>query len=522
MIRVLLITVTFVLAGCATPIAPTGGEPSRTAPQVVSSTPEQGKTFYEGREVRFEFDRFMNRGSALRALRIEPDFGIAYRIGWKRKTMVLSFERDLPDSVTVIISLGTELSDVNNNRLGQPFLLAFSTGAVVDSAGVDIATVSFDKVRGEEGMTVGLFRDSAPEAVYMAESDTSGIVRFRYATPGSYRAVLFEDRNRNRRLDQGERSTPAASPVLVSDDSIRTAATIIYAEQDTVRPSVLGIGLLSENRIRIRFSESVQLSNRSTITVQTSEDVINASWLYTEPDDPTIAYARSSLPLKPLNTYTIHMDGVSDRQGNAVEVYDREFMGSAQTDTTRIRIIRLPAAGIVTPSDSLMIIYSDILSESFIMDSLTVIDGDRSVKPWTDYELTANRMKVFRSGGWRVGQQYQLRTWNPVELRFSTYSFRVEDPTSFGSIEVVFPDDWTGQKIVELVMDGETVRRRVSEDSSIVVESIPEGTYSIRAWIDRNGNGKWDQPGASQPGETVYLQRSIPVIPRMTSTITVE
>ncbi len=513
------------MAGCATPLPPTGGEPERTPPQIVTTNPAQGKTFFEGREVRFEFNRFMNRGSASRALRIEPDLGIEYKIGWKRKTMVITFEEKLPDSVTVIISLGTELSDVVNNRIGQPYLLAFSTGAEVDSAGVDIATVSFDNVRGEEGKTVGLFREFGigETALYMAESDTSGLVRFRYATPGNYEAVLFEDRNRNRRLDEGERFFAAETPVTVASDSVKIAATITYADQDTIRPTILGVGLMSESRLRVRFSESVRLSNSSTLSIHTPDAQIGASWLYSEPSDATVAYAKSNSPLQPATTYKIRVDGVTDRQGNAVEAYDREFQGSSQPDTTKQRIIRLPDAGIVTPSDSLMVIYGDVLNESIIIDSLTVIDGDRSVKPWTDYRFQANRLYVYRNGGWRIGQQYQIRTWNPADVRFSTYTFRAEDPSTFGSVEIIFPANWQeGLKIAEIVADGDVVFSRATDGSTITIESIPEGTYSLRTWIDRNGNGKWDPPGLSDSGERVYMQRAIPVVSRMTSTIPVE
>jgi hypothetical protein len=467
----------------------------------------------------------MNRGTATRALRVEPDVGIPFNISWKRKSMLVTFQQSLPDSVTVIVSLGTELADVNNNRLGQPFQLAFSTGTSIDSAGVDIATVSFDSVRGEDGMTVGLFRESALDqpAVYMSESDTSGIVRFRYATPGSYRAFIFDDRNRNWIIDSGERLFPAGENVQVSTDSIRTAATIAYTELDTVRPTILGVGLLSDRRLRIRFSEEVQLSEKSGISLKADNGLFTTGWLYTDPSDATIAYARSNESLLPNLAFTVSVENVADRQGNQVAPFEQSFQGSAQPDTTQMRIIRIPGNGIVTPSDSLLIVYSDILEGSAVLDSLTLIDGDRSVKPWTDIVMTANRARVYRSGGWRVGQQYQLRAWNPSEQRFLLYSFRVEDPSTFGNIEIQFLNEWTDdQKIAELLIEGETVYRRSSNGTSLIIESVPPGDYSLRVWVDGNENGRWDPPGLINRGELVHLQRVVPVTSRLTSTISIE
>ncbi len=516
-----------ILAGCATPIAPTGGQPVRSSPTVISTYPEQGRTRFDGREVRFEFNRFMNRGSATRALRVEPDFGIPFTISWKRKVLILTFERSLPDSVTVIVSLGTELSDIENNRLGQPIQLAFSTGAAVDSAKVDIATLSFDKARGESGMTVGLFRESMLDqsAVYVAESDTSGIVRFRHATPGQYVAVLFDDRNRNRRIDQGERHFPAKEPVTVSTDSAQIVGPLFYTSQDTVPPTVLGVGLLSNTRIRVRFSEPIRLNRSSSVEVQQDSRIVQALWLYSDTADPTVAFANSMEPLLQGASYNLRVTGVTDLAGNSLAATPPTFVGSNQQDTTQVRLVRFPENPVVLSPDSILFVYSKPLSGSAVIDSLIVVDGERAMRTWTDVHVEHNRMYVYREGGWRPGQSYQIRVWDPLQLRHVPISFRPLGEADLGGLEITIEPSWSDGVVVVDVLDqaGEILNQAKGVGPFIFDDLIP-GNVSIRVWVDTNGNGRWDGgsiiPATADP-EPVYIQRGIPISPRLTTAVRV-
>lgn len=527
MVRILSAILALIVAGCATPMPPTGGQQQRTPPSIVSTTPEQGATLVDTREVRFDFNRFMSRGTAARAVRVEPDVGIPFKIDWRRRSMTITFERPLPDSVTVIVSLGTELADVENNRLSQPYQLAFSTGASVDSAGVDIATFSFDRVRGEEAATVGLFRgnDLGQAAVYVAESDTAGIVRFRYATPGLYRAVLFDDRNRNRKVDPDERHAFLPSDISVDSDSVRIAGTLVYAVQDTVSPSILGVGMLSSTRMRVRFSEAIRISRSSKVEAMSSASNQAGYWLYSDPSDPTIAFANTESPLIQGESYQLRTSGVSDLSGNLVAGVSTSFIASGQQDTTRMRLIRLPESTTVLQQDSIMIVYSKPVDASDVTDSLIVVDGETAVRGWRGLHVEQNRMYVYREGGWRSGQTYQIRVWDPMQGRHQPITVRPLDASELGAIEVVVDSTWAGQSVtIEILDDFGVVLRKVEFVDSIVLEGLVPGAVSVRAWVDLNRNGRWDQ-GRLVPSridsEPVFVQRGVPVTARMTSVVSV-
>ncbi|HAW80858.1 MAG TPA: hypothetical protein DCX27_14775, partial [Balneola sp.] len=103
-INVLLVITLFI--SCATPVAPTGGPADKTGPKIENTTPETGAVNFEGRKFSFEFSEFVNRSSFQTELNIEPDLGIEYEVNWRRKTAAVEFKNELPDSTTIIITVG--------------------------------------------------------------------------------------------------------------------------------------------------------------------------------------------------------------------------------------------------------------------------------------------------------------------------------------------------------------------------------------------------------------------------------
>jgi hypothetical protein len=529
---------TFILANCllalscATPIPPSGGVTERTPPKIISTVPQTGTTLVKGNTVQIEFDRFMNRNSITRAIQIEPDLGIPYTIDWKRKTMVLRFTSSFPDSVTVILSLGADIADLNGNRLTNPYQLAFSTGATIDSASVDFKVISFDKANGISGEKIGLFKDdfSNRSAIYMADSDTAGIVRFRYAREGQYIARLFDDRNRNRIPDENEMTVAYPEPITVVGDSTRFSGHFVISRQDSLPPSLLGVGLLSSERIRVRFSDSIRLNKHSSISiVDTKGDTYSGIWLYTDPVETSVAIGRSSVSLDPQNEYFLELDSISDTNGNYFKGRSGTFAGSTRSDTTIQRIVRLPDPSFVLPSDTFLVVYSNLIQPGSILDSLTVVDGEIQRKFWSGFIVSDNKLYVFNEDGWRPGQSYQIRYWSPSDQRYINQNFRVQRVEDLSSVELSLPENWRQKQVIVELLDSEgIIVRRVIESSSadrISISSLAPGKYRLRAWLDENRNGRWDQDQSDRfkhGREAVFIQSNLILSARMTSVLMVE
>jgi uncharacterized protein (DUF2141 family) len=527
----LIILISTLVLSCATPIPPTGGLVDRSSPSVLSTVPKSGAVQYNGQVIRIDFDRFMSRNSLQRAIQIEPDLGIDYTIDWKRKTMLLRFDSPFPDSVTVIVSLSSNIADGNGNRLNTPYQIAFSTGSSIDSASVDFRVYSFDQAKGISGQKVGLFRKSSDKtAVYVAESDTSGTVRFRYLSRGTYTAILFDDRNRNRMIDENEFFVTLPQNVQIETDTLHFGGHFVFNRQDTIPPSVLGVGLLSSNRIRVRFSESIRLSKIASLSIIDEQGNRNPGiWMYSDPLDGSIAIGRSKSVLDPKKSYHLEINSVTDGMGNQFSGESTSFMGSSRADTTTQRIIRFPDPSFVIPTDTFLVVYSDIIAPGAIEDSLIIIDGEHQIRNWKDRIFTDNKMYIYRSQGWIPGQSYQIRYWSPSEQRHRNQNFRVRGLEDLSSLELEIPGSWKDMPItIELLDDVGIIVYKVNKQSSdrkILITSLAPGNYRLRAWVDLNRNGRWDQIVTNKEGgvfEQVFIQPSLILSARMTSVVQIE
>lgn len=516
---------------CATPIPPTGGLVERSSPKILSSVPQTGAIQFNGQSIRIDFDRFISRNSVQRAIQIEPDLGIPYSINWKRKSMILQFDSPFPDSVTVIVSLGADIADVNGNRLTTPYQIAFSTGAYLDSASVHFNVYSFDQAKGVSGQKVGLFRDGIDDAaVYIAESDTSGVARFRYVSRGSYTARLFDDRNRNRKVDENEFAVSLSQKVNVEGDSLNFGGNFVYSRQDTTSPDILGVGLLSSDRIRIRFSESIRLSNTSSLSIIDSKgNRFQGTWLYSDPIDASIAIARSSINLDPNQSYKLELDSITDSMGNIFNGNSPPFAGSSRPDTTVQRIIRFPEPSFVLPNDTFLVVYSDIIRSGAIADSIIVIDGENQIKNWKDTIISDNKLYVFRKEGWIPGQSYQIRYWSPKEQRHRNLSFRVQREEDLANLELLIPENWQKKSIIiELLDINGAVLKSIQEQSAnerITISALEPATYRLRVWLDANLNRRWDQKVSTlnnSEHEKIFILPRVNLSARMTSIVQID
>src|SRR5699024_3003300 len=128
---------------------------------------------------------------------------------------------------------------------------------------------------GSEGNRVLLYRkpiDLTATAAYSAETDTGGTFQFSYLSAGDYKAIWVDDLNRNRTWDrERERAQPFQREfVSLEEEGNDTLATLYIAQSDTTKPVFQGVGLFSSRRLRMRFSENIELTDSTRIVINDS------------------------------------------------------------------------------------------------------------------------------------------------------------------------------------------------------------------------------------------------------------
>ncbi len=526
----ILITI-FLAVACATPIAPTGGPPDRQGPVVIETTPASGTVNFSGDEVRFTFDKFVDRNSVRQNVSIEPDLAIQFEVNFRRKTAIISFDRDLPDNTTIVVKLGVDVTDTQRNKMTSSYDLALSTGDVLDEGSVSARVLDAETGRGESGRRVFLYRepvDFTARANYVAQTDTSGAAEFGYLSEGEYMAVWVNDVNRNRIW---EREREAAQPFAFEKFTLEQngeldLGTLYVSMPDTVSPVMEGIGLLSERRLRIRNSEEVEWRSNAFITIEDTlgNGVTTAYPLYKQESDPSVFFAETEEPLQESQFYTVIPNNFSDLAGNPLEVDLDPFEGSSEPDTSALRPISHNSQNGLFPYEPLEITYSKFINDDTISDSLLVFEGDQMFEDWPNFEIERHILRISpRDSVWESGLRYEMRVWDPWESEYLRINPEIWQRNQLGSIEFTIEnaqDDYPLRlKVHDL--DKSIVVDTTFTGSMIEIESLPPLEYRAILYQDVNENGRWDT-GSVDPyrkPEPYTVQRSIPVREGFTSEI---
>lgn len=527
-----LLVLLFVIAGsCATPISPTGGPPDRQGPRVVETYPENGTTNFDENSVRFGFDEFIDRNSVRQNVNIEPDLAIDFEVSFGRKSVTVTFTDPLPDSTTVIIRLGTDITDTNNNKMSSPVNLAISTGDVVDDGKAEATIV--DALTGERdsGYRVFLYRapaDFSERALYMAETDTSGKAEFEYLSEGTYQAVWIDDINRSRSWNP-ERE--AAQPFSVEEFELKYGdsvdlGTLFVSMPDTVPPVIEGVGMLSDNRLRLRISEPVQWENDAVITVlDTLENEITQAYpLYTSESDNQAVFAQTMEPLVEEQWYTLATQGIADEAGNELGIDFSPFQGSSEPDTTELATVSHNAGSGLFPHESLEVTYTRFIDDDAVVDSLLVLEGSIVFFEWEQVEIDRNILRISPQDRWESGNRYQFRVWNPYNMEREQIEPEFWQRNELGGIEMIMENSDSAMiKHLQLTDPEGSIRIDTTFTDTLLVDDLPPMEYKAVIFEDENEDGSWN-PGTIEPyqrPEKYVIRRNIPVREGFTSEVNI-
>lgn len=495
--------------------------------------PESGTTNFSGREITFTFNEFINRSSLRGALRIEPNLNLRIEEDWGRKELTLEFIDPLPDSTTVIVTLGTDLQDSRSNDMTKPVTVAVSTGPTIDGGSLKATIKQAKDGRGIAGERVLLYEkpvDYTQPAIYMGESDTSGVVNFSYLAAGTYKAFWLNDKNRNRKWD---RSIEQAQPfdtefIQLGKDEADSLNTLYITSEDTLPPELQAVGLFSTQRMRMRFSENILLTDSTDLTISdtTGNPLTTASPLYIPEESPFVLFAHSNDELKENEFYQVDINGLVDNGGNKLMDNDIHFEGSAEQDTTLQRIIRFENKKGMYPEDPLIFTYAKPFENSLIADSLIGVKGDQSFSPWPTSTYDNNKLLIQPIDDlWEQGLTYEFRVFNPKIVQRESYEPKLWFESDFGAFEFVREDSLFQKSLVlSLREKDDIIQRDTTFDSTAVLKRLPPLSYTVTIFHDINKDGVWNR-GQVDPyrrPEPYYLRRSMSVKSGFTASVPIE
>lgn len=505
---------------CAIPVMPTGGPVDKTPPTILEAQPVSESVNVASDFIRLVFDEYIDQASFAQSVSMTPAFDRPLEYRWKKKRVDIRFPEPLRENTTYILTIDTNLKDVNRVALTEPITLAFATGPVINRGRINGRVV--DALAGKGVSTFDVYAyalpdSSAPDSLperpdYRTQTDQSGAFKFDYMSEQPYFVIALQDRNRNRKPDGTEPFAVPATPAITADSAaVQTELTWLITTTDTIPPELQRVRPLSNRRFQLRLSESIQMLSRDPANWSIRDSVSNQNYpvesVYLLPEDPKQIYLKT--PTLFASQHIVIPGGLADSSGNPVRTAPVNFTPSSSTDTLQLRFNGFypkdlkrneQGAYLLPPGQQAGLYFNQPANE--LETFVTISDSAGQAQAFTAQTQNGTIYSLTAQLGAPLAPFDVLVSGTGVGLPDTTFkrTFQHISPDGLGELGgVVTSNDSLGQPVIELYpAEAKSLAELVSitmPDSTgrFVFSSLPDkAQYRFRAFFDKNNNQRWD------------------------------
>jgi uncharacterized protein (DUF2141 family) len=509
----ILLALAFLLWTCANVSAPTGGPKDETPPKLISSIPKQGQTNYPGKGVTLEFDEFLKLKNPKEEIIITPDVKDAKFIA-KKNLFLIEFPEKLADSTTYSIAFREAIHDLNEGNPAEDLHLAFSTGSVIDSLKIE-GTVNQLKIGAPaEKYTVAVYTQDTfdifkHKPVYFTRTNKEGKFSITNLKAGKYFIYAWDDKNKNLSLQsQSEKFgfLPDTLNLTANIDSLEIQTLALDARPITVT-GIRSLGHFT----KVRLNKNVVTYSLKSLDAKDKKINHSFSGSQSEIDifpnkpagDSTLITlsARDSLnQTKDSTFYLKQTTAKSLKEKIKLSPSKLEVQEETQKLTGQLKLSELIKA---MKPDSIYVRLDSIRIVPFVQEEITFDTIYRSVK------LSKTFLKS------------DSIDWKQARLIFGGGAFSSifgdsskQTPASISLIKaqemavlIIESPAAKPNTILEIVNDKLEVIASLPHSKITTFKNLPASTFMLRAIIDSNKNGKWDNGNPNQktlPEKIIY------------------
>lgn len=513
---ILFVLTLFLVVSCANQLPPGGGEVDKIPPEIVFSYPENETINFSDNYIEFEFSEYVDKRSFKEALFISPALDKDPEISWSGKSVEVYFPDGIKDSVTYIVTVGTDVVDVNNkNRMANSFVFSFSKGHKIDRRFIN------GKVYGKEteGALIFAYKVISDTSNYLTRKPDyisqvgfTGNYQLKGLAEATYRVFAVKDQFRDLiyQADQDMIGMPFKDIPLLNNDTSFTGLNFYLTKIDTVKPRILNSVMTDRKHIVVTLSEECDTftyrPENYFIIDSTLNKVFPVEFSYLNKSKKTEFVLSFSHNFIKENIYYLKAKKLKDNSGNVYENELTGFVVSDKPDTTAPKISRTePNKGSKTDfKDPEIFIYfddaiankdiknliqlSDTLKNnldfnfSFVDNAILKIKPVRDLKPETDYLLTLNLAGFNDAAGNRQDSVFILKYSTITGVEFTGISGRIN--SSKENIMVILQNPKNESEFFTAVPDN---------TSTYSFERINPGSYSLWIYSDTDSSGTFSK-----------------------------
>ncbi|MBK7629885.1 MAG: Ig-like domain-containing protein [Ignavibacteriales bacterium] len=528
---VLLFSMTLLfLSGCANQLPPGGGEVDKIPPGIIYSYPENGTTNFDDDYIEFEFSEYVDKRSFKDALFISPALDEQPEISWSGTSVEIGFPDGLKDSITYVITIGTDVVDVNNkNRMENSFSFSFATGDKIDTR-----TIA-GKVYGNEieGSLIFAYKYSedttkylSKKPDYLSQIGKDGSYKLNGLAESEYLVFAVKDQFRDYlyQADQDLIGIASKSISLTGIDSTYSGLDFFMMKVDTIPPRLLTTVMTDENHIIITLSEECDsasyLADNFQIIDSTSNSTLPLAFSYHNKSKKAEFVLVNKNKLIADNTYYLLAKKIRDLEGNVFENELSNFVISDKPDTTVPKLLRTDPnrnGSIDFKDPKILLFFDDAIDNSALKSSIELMDTsknkigftvtriddatisinpDLDLKPEKNFEVVINFNDFQDAAGNKVDSFYTLKFQTITGIEFTGISGKVNSTNN--NIVVVLQDPKDPKKFYTAVPD---------KTMAYSFERINAGVYSMWLYSDTDRSNTFDYgyPEPLRKSEDFYV-----------------
>lgn len=353
---ILFLFLGIILSNCANQLPPGGGEVDKIPPVVTETYPENGTTNFHDDYIEFTFSEFVDKRTVKDALFISPAIEGELELDWSGTTVTVNFPAPLKDSVTYVMTLGTDVVDYNNkNRMANSYTLTFSTGPQIDRRVIS-GRVYDEKPSGIMIFAYRLLADtvnpSKTKPDYISQAGNNGSFQLAGLAAGTYRVFAVADQYRDLlyQVEQDKIGIPFKDIKLSPEDTLFSGLNFFLTQDDTTAPRLIKATMTDRYHILVEMSEAIDstiiTTNNFRLIDSTGKLSVKPVYAFKKITDPKLFIIVIDTSLNDQHEYYLGVEELKDKKGN---VYKNDFSQltlSDKPDTSKPKIIKsIPGNG---------------------------------------------------------------------------------------------------------------------------------------------------------------------------------
>jgi hypothetical protein len=490
----------YLITGCASMQAPTGGPKDTQPPKIVKETPKNLTRNFNAKEIDIEFDEFVKLTNEFKEVTISPAVTRSPLFKIKKNILEIKLQDSLEKNTTYTINFGKAIVDYNAGNILRNYSYVFSTGNVIDSLSISGNVIETLTKKSEMDILVFIF-PTRQDSIFGKKSpsiftttDSAGNFILRNLKPDSYRIyALKEQQGGGDRIynSNNEEIAFLGDPIMLTKNT--SGIKLELFKEKPASFSTEERKIESDGRILFKFNQQVTnpslkilspagLDDRKTVEFSTKGDTA-LLWL------PEIAFDSINVAVQ---SKGINIDTVTLRR-NKRDTYTRLLNVNDNIGTG------------ISPGNNLTFTFSAPIT-SYDAGKISLLEDSVATKNLQILKDTSSLRRYKLIYPWKTGHSYIINLLENAFTgpfggnKFYTGRFKVNANDSYGNLILALTVPVTANYIIQVISDENGIVRsnKVTADSKIELHNIPTGKYSIRFIYDANNNGEWDTGNVKQ------------------------